>query len=114
MKDYESLKKNKDFQLVYRKGTSYANRYLVMYVLKNELGYNRVGVSVSKKVGNSIVRHRLARLIRESYRLNREKVNDGYDIIFVSRVALRGKAYKDTEKSMLHLIKMHALLKEGY
>ncbi len=111
---YESLKKNKDFQLVYRNGTSYANKYLVMYVLKNDLGYNRVGLSVSKKVGNSIVRHRLARLIRESYRLNNEKVCDGYDIIFVARVALKGKNYFDTEKSMLHLVKLHSLLKEGF
>ena len=66
MKYSESLKKNKDFQLVYKKGTSFANRYLVMYVLENQLNKNRVGISVSKKVGNSVVRHHLARLIRES------------------------------------------------
>ena len=52
----ESLKKNRDFQIVYRCGTSLANRYLVMYVLENELKKNRLGISVSKKVGNSVVR----------------------------------------------------------
>ena len=68
MKQTESLKKNKDFQIVYHNGTSYANRYLVMYVLKNQYRKNRLGISVSKKVGNSVVRHRVTRLIRESYR----------------------------------------------
>ena len=65
----ESLKKNKDFRNVYRNGTSYANKYLVMYVLENQAGKNRLGISVSKKVGNSVIRHRLTRLIREGYRL---------------------------------------------
>ena len=80
MKYSESLKKNSDFQQVYRRGTSYANRYLVMYRLKNQLGLNRIGISVSKKVGNSVVRHHLTRLIRESYRLNEEKFCCGYDV----------------------------------
>ena len=53
----ESLKKNQDFQSVYRNGKSYANRLLVMYVLENNLDKNRLGISVSKKVGNSVVRH---------------------------------------------------------
>ena len=63
---YESLKNNRDFQSVYRAGKSYANKYLVMYILENRTDMNRVGISVSKKVGNSIVRHRLPRVIRES------------------------------------------------
>ena len=68
MKFSESLKRNSDFQRVYREGKSYANRYLVLYVLQNQTERNRLGISVSKKVGNSVVRHRMARLIRESYR----------------------------------------------
>ena len=68
----ESLKKYGDFQKVYHKRSSFANRYLVMYIKENELEKNRIGISVSKKVGNSVVRHRLTRLIRESYRLNEE------------------------------------------
>ena len=69
MKFSESLKKNNDFQIVYKSGRSYANKYLVMYVKENGLDKNRLGISVSKKVGNSVVRHHLTRLIRESYRL---------------------------------------------
>ena len=57
---------------VYKQGTSFANRFLVMYVKKKQLGRNRIGISVSKKVGNSVVRHHLARLIRESYRLHED------------------------------------------
>ena len=57
MKYSESLKKNRDFQQVYKRGTSKANRYLVMYVLPNQHMMNRLGISVSKKVGNSVVRH---------------------------------------------------------
>ena len=90
MKYSESLKKNRDFQLVYKKGTSFANRYLVMYVLKNQLDKNRIGISVSKKVGNSVVRHHLTRLLRESYRLNEEKFKCGYDIVVGSQGKWKG------------------------
>ena len=69
MKFSESLKKSKDFQNVYNKGNSYANRLLVMYVLENHTDKNRLGISVSKKVGNSVIRHHLTRLLREGYRL---------------------------------------------
>ena len=80
----ESLKKNRDFQNVYRKGKSQANKYLVMYLWKNNTEKNRIGISVSKKVGNSVVRHRLTRLIRESYRLNEDKFGRGYDIVVIA------------------------------
>ena len=75
-KNYDSLKKNSDFQNVYVKGKSKANRYLVMYVAQNNLSINRLGISVSKKVGNSVVRHHLTRLIREAYRLNKAIVTE--------------------------------------
>ena len=85
MKYSESLKKNSDFQQVYRHGTSYANRYLVMYVLENQYMKNRLGISVSKKVGNSVVRHRVTRLIRESYRLNELLFKNSLDIVVIAR-----------------------------
>ena len=85
MQRSESLKKNQDFQKVYRNGTSKGNRYLVMYVLPNQHMMNRLGISVSKKVGNSVVRHRLTRLIRESYRLNEAEFENGLDIVVVAR-----------------------------
>jgi ribonuclease P protein component len=106
----ESLKKNKDFQTVYRKGNSNANKYLVMYLLENNLNKNRLGISVSKKVGNSIVRHRLARLIRESYRLNEDKFLCGYDIVVIARATAKGKNYWDIESALLHLGSLHKVI----
>ena len=111
MKYSESLKKNWDFQLVYRKGTSYANRYLVMYVMKNQGNRNRIGISVSKKVGNSVVRHRLTRLIRESYRLNEEKFTCGYDMIVIVRVSGKEQGFRSLESALLHLGKLHKIMK---
>lgn len=110
MKFSESLKKNRDFQIVYRKGNSSANKYLVMYVLENNLNKNRVGISVSKKVGNSIVRHRLARLIRESYRLNEDKFLCGYDIVVIARATAKEKSYWDIESALMHLGSLHKLI----
>ena len=96
MKYSESLKKSKDFQQVYRHGTSKANRYLVMYVLENQYMKNRLGISVSKKVGNSVVRHRITRLIRESYRLNEPLFCNALDI----------------ESALLHLAGKHHITGE--
>lgn len=99
----ESLKKNRDFRNVYQQGKSYANRYLVMYVMNNDLNKNRVGISVSKKIGNSIVRHRITRLIRESYRLNEDKFLCGYDIVIISRIGANGRSFREIESALIHL-----------
>lgn len=106
----ESLKKNKDFRDVYRNGTSYANKYLVMYVLENQTGKNRLGISVSKKVGNSIVRHRLTRLIREGYRLQEDRFRCGLDIVVIARTGAKGKNYHEIESAMLHLGRLHEVI----
>lgn len=105
--------KNKDFQIVYKKGNSYANKYLVMYVLSNETDENRLGISVSKKVGNSVVRHRITRLIRESYRLQKSKFKKGYDIIVIARATAREKNYSEIESALLHLGKLHNIIEDS-
>ena len=102
----ESLKKNKDFQIVYRNGRSCANRLLVMYVHPNGREKNRIGISVSKKVGNSVVRHRLTRLIRESYRISEEKFRCGFDIIIIARTS----DYRSIESALIHLGKLHKIV----
>lgn len=109
MKFSESLKKNKDFQNVYSKGKSYANKYLVMYVLENQQNKNRVGISVSKKVGNSIVRHHITRLIRESYRLHEEMFNSSLDIVVIARVGAKAVGYHEIESALLHLGRLHKI-----
>mgnify|MGYP002513496318 FL=1 len=106
----ESLKKNRDFQIVYREGKSYANKYLVMYVKENLSPQNRLGISVSKKVGNSIVRHRLTRLIRESYRLQEDAFKRGLDIVIIARTGTKGKNYHKIESALLHLGNLHQII----
>ena len=110
MKFSESLKKNSDFQKVYRQGKSYANRYLVMYVLENHTEGNRLGISVSKKVGNSVIRHHLTRLIRESYRLHEDMFNNGLDIVVIARSTARDISYHETESALLHLGGIHKVI----
>lgn len=110
MKYSESLKKNRDFRSVYENGFSYGNKYLVMYVKKNEINKNRLGISVSKKVGNSVIRHRLIRLIRESYRLQEENFKCGYDIVVIGRVSAKEKGYREIESALLHLGNLHKII----
>ena len=105
------LKKNIEFQNVYKNGKSFANRYFVMYVLENGLSENRLGISVSKKVGNSVIRHRITRLIRESMRLNGHVFNRGLDIVVTARTGAVGIKYQDAEKSVLQLGRLHNIIK---
>ena len=108
----ESLKKYGDFQRVYKRGRSYANKYLIMYVLKQDVQENRIGISVSKKVGNSVVRHRITRLIRESYRLNEQKFVGGLDIVVIARPGAKELSFFEIESALLHLGRLHSILKE--
>lgn len=107
-----SIKKNEEFRVVYQSGKSYANKYLVMYVKKNESETGRLGISVSKKVGNSVVRHRITRLIRESYRLNESKFHSGWDMVVVARQNAKGRSYFEINSALLHLAKLHKILCE--
>ena len=105
MKNINSLKNSREFGRVYSNGKSYANKYLVMYVLENQDKENRLGISVSKKVGNSVVRSRSKRLIYEAYRLNYHELKPGYDYVFVARSAIKDKKYSDVEGAMKNLFK---------
>lgn len=107
----ESLKKNRQFQYVYRNSKSYANRYFVMYVRENGLDENRIGISVSKKVGNSVVRHRVKRLVKENYRLQENRFNSGLDIVIVARPGAAAINYYETQSALLHLAGLHKIMK---
>jgi len=111
MSSFNSLKKNSDFVAIYHTAKSYANRYLVMYVKENDCQWNRIGISVSKKVGNSVVRHRIKRLVREACRLHAKQFRQGYDLVVVARKAAEGKGYSDIESAVLHLARMHHIFK---
>ena len=107
----ESLKKNDDFRKCYNTGKSYVNRDLVLYVCGNDLGKNRIGISVSKKVGNSVVRHRITRLIRESYRLHEQMFNSGLDMVVVTRKNAVNCSCQEITSALLHLGKLQGILK---
>lgn len=112
------LRKNNEFKLVYRRGKSLANNLVVIYIYNNRRNktksgdtYNKVGISVSKKVGNSVVRSRSKRLITESYRLEEENLKTGYDFVFVARSAILGKSFFDVQESMKKLFLKAGLYK---
>ncbi|RDY25583.1 ribonuclease P protein component [Romboutsia weinsteinii] len=107
----KGLKKDSDFRKVYKHGKSIANRYLVMYILKNKSDSSRVGISISKKVGKAITRNRIRRLIKEVYRLDIDsKVKSGYDIVFIARMPSKDATFKDIEKSINTLAKKADIL----
>lgn len=113
MKRFPSIRKNSEFQKVYKSGISYANRLLIMYVKDGEKPYSRIGISASKKVGNSVVRHRVTRVIREIFRLHKEETNSGLDIVVVARPAAGQSDFKKLEGAYLHLCGLHNIRKES-
>jgi ribonuclease P protein component len=110
---FQSLKKNRDFQIVYRGGSSRGNRLFVMIIRKNKCQGNRVGISVSKKVGNSVVRHRITRIVREIFRHHWGDIENGYDIVVVARTAAKESNYRSMESAVLHLLKLHHLVEKN-
>lgn len=108
-----SIKKNCEFQTVYNSGKSLADRSLVMYILPVEGRiYNRIGISVSKKVGNSVVRHRIKRLVRENYRLNMDRLAVGFDIVVIARKGACGRSCREIESSLMRLCRLHNIIIE--
>ena len=115
---HEKLRKNSEFQQVYRRGRSFANNLLVLYVFKNRKNflnkepYDKLGISVSKKVGKSVVRSRVKRLISESYRLNKDHFIKGYDFAIIARVSSHDKSYEEMEKALKHVFKKAGMLND--
>ncbi len=100
------------FSRVYREGRSKADDRIVMLQIENGLPYNRIGITVSKKIGNSVVRHRVKRIIKEAYRLHEHEFNSGYDIVMIARKTAETKKSTDMEVSILRLGKRLGVLKE--
>ena len=93
-----TVKENYEFRRIYRKGRSAVSPCLVVYCQKNRRGQSRLGVTVSTKLGHAVVRNRVRRRLREIYRLNREKMPAGYDIIIVARVRAAETPYRKLER----------------
>lgn len=109
----ERLRSNAQFSEVYRTHRSFADDFLVMYIRKNGESFNRVGVSVSKKIGNSVVRHRVKRLVKEAFRNSEDMFNSGLDIVFVARKNAAFMTYSDAQRSLMGLAASHHILSKA-
>ena len=109
----KSLKKSHIFRRLYRKGRSAANGYLVLYCRKNGTGENRVGLTVSSKLGCAVVRNRVRRRLREIYRLHEASFLPGWDVVVVARSRAVTASYQSLERAYLSLARKLGLLQEA-
>jgi len=98
-----SLKSNNDFRRLYAKGKCASSHNMVLYCRPNRLRLNRVGITVSAKLGKAVVRNRVRRRLREVYRLNEDKLSPGYDIVLVARGRVKTALFRDLETDFLSL-----------
>lgn len=104
------LRNKKDFSAIYNRGKSFGGKYVVLFCRRNNLGYNRLGFLASKKVGNSVVRNRARRLMKESFRRMEADTLIGFDIILIARNTIKDVKCDDVYKSMNSLIKKAGLI----
>ena len=109
MKFSSSLKLNHIFRRCYS-SSGHANSYLVLYARKNRSATNRVGLTVSKKLGHAVVRNRIRRRLREVYRLNEEKFQPGWDIVVVARSRCVNATFDALTKAYLSLAEKAGIL----
>ena len=109
MRNIDSLRKNEEFQKIFRLRHSVADQNLIIY---EGDGSGRLGIVCSKKIGNSVVRHRFARLVREAYRLNKKHLKENKDIIVLAREGAKGQGFTEIERSYLTLLKRLSIYQE--
>ena len=107
----KSLKLNHIFRRLYAAG-GHGNKYLVLYARKTRLGENRVGVTVSKKLGKAVVRNRVRRRLREVYRLHESRFLPGWDIVVVARGRAVDASFSDLTRAYLSLAQKSGILRE--
>lgn len=106
----QSLKQNHLFRRLYRRGDSAASRYLVLYCRRNGQPGNRVGLTVSAKLGHAVRRNRLRRRLREIYRIHEAEFRPGYDLVVVARTRAMDASYQQLESAYLSLAAKLGLL----
>lgn len=105
MKFTNSLTENREFKRLYSKGKSEADSLLALYVRKNWLSKNRLGITVNAKHGNAVKRNRVRRRIKEAYRINEHLLKPGFDIVIVARVKAGFAPFDSLVASFLSLSK---------
>lgn len=98
------LRRKDDFSTIYKKGKSIGERYIVLFYKRNGLSYNRIAFLASKKVGNSVLRNRARRLMKENYRFLKEEIKPGHDLIFIARNSINGRKAQEVNKSMVNAL----------
>ena len=111
MKFSSSLKLNHIFRRLYS-SNGFANSFLVLYARKNRTGTNRIGITVSKKLGGAVVRNRVRRRLREVYRLSEDQFQPGGDIVVVARSRAVGANFRELTKAYLSLAGKAGILRE--
>lgn len=113
LNERSTLKKNSDFQRLYARGKSAVTPYLVLYCRRNRFRENRLGYTVSTKLGGAVVRNRVRRRLREIVRLRSPEMKQGWDIVVVARARCVGGAYAKMDAAFLRACKELGLLKEA-
>lgn len=106
MNKSQRIKKNKEFQTVFKKGKSFANRQFIVYVLKNDQPDFRIGLSVSKKVGNAVTRNRIKRYIRQTFLELEQDVLPNADYVIIARQQAATLDFHESKKSLEHVLKI--------
>ncbi|WP_404450743.1 ribonuclease P protein component [Virgibacillus necropolis] len=113
MKKAFRIKDNEEFQLVFKKGKSFANRQLVLYYMEKEgQTHFRVGISVGKKIGNAVTRNRIKRHLRHAFQDLEVQISKPRDIIIIARQPTKDMTYEQFKKSLIHLLSKERLLKK--
>jgi len=110
MKKTVSLKRNDDFQHVFRKGKTKGSSILVVFVMPNDMCFNRLGVTVSKKMGKAVLRNKLRRRIKEAFRLFEQDLVAGHDIVILPKPDLAQAKFNNILKTLKFLLKKQGLL----
>ena len=107
-----SIKENSDFKRLYYRGKSVVRKSIAVYYRKNKFSYNRLGLTVSPKVGKAVTRNAIRRRLRENYRLL-QGLCEGYDIVIVARRRAALASFSEIKKDMESALMESGLLK-GY
>ena len=109
----DSLKKNWEFQTVYKRGKSFANKHIVMFVQKNSKGINRLGISASKKIGKAVVRNKQRRRLKEAFRALEQGILYGYDIVILPRIGIKDANFLEVVSGTKHLLRKHGIWRQN-